>query len=223
MRKKEAKIITSIINNYNIGELSPMIELGSSTKYFRTVTKPHIDKYLHLPMKKKGVRIITTDLKDADGVDISGNIYDTDVQESILSLSPKSLMCCNILEHVEDRIKFSSICSMLLPKDGLLIVTVPYSFPYHADPIDTLYRPTPSEIHELFPDFNIEHESIIEDNTYWHQLKEKGIIFSLVFIMLRIIKNSIWIYDYKKYKKTNNWVLWLWKTIKISFIVLRKK
>ena len=31
-----------------------------------------------------------------------------------------------------------------------LIVTVPFSYPYHRDPIDTMYRPSPSELSQLF-------------------------------------------------------------------------
>ena len=110
----------------------------------------------------------------------------------------------------------------ILKKNGILIITVPYSFPYHADPIDTLYRPTPSEIHCLFPDFDMEYTEIIEDCTYWVQLKKKGIMKAVVFITARIIKNLIWIYNFEKYKKRNNWLLWLRKPLKVSFVVLRK-
>ena len=38
----------------------------------------------------------------------------------------------------------------LLPQGGLFFVTVPYSYHYHADPIDTMYRPSPEELASLF-------------------------------------------------------------------------
>ena len=41
-------------------------------------------------------------------------------------------------------------CLELLPKGGLLFVTVPFSYPHHRDPIDTMYRPSPGELARLF-------------------------------------------------------------------------
>jgi hypothetical protein len=35
-------------------------------------------------------------------------------------------------------------------KDGL-IITGPYNYPYHADPIDTMYRPSPKDLKKLLP------------------------------------------------------------------------
>ena len=31
-----------------------------------------------------------------------------------------------------------------------MFVIVPFSYPYHGDPIDTMYRPSPSELSDLF-------------------------------------------------------------------------
>jgi hypothetical protein len=40
-------------------------------------------------------------------------------------------------------------CLDLVAAGGLLFVTVPFSYPYHRDPIDTMYRPNPAELAEL--------------------------------------------------------------------------
>jgi len=37
-----------------------------------------------------------------------------------------------------------------LPADGYLVVSVPHSYPFHADPIDTLFRPAPDEVVTMF-------------------------------------------------------------------------
>jgi hypothetical protein len=37
-----------------------------------------------------------------------------------------------------------------LESGGLVFVTVPFSYPYHRDPIDTMYRPNPAELAALF-------------------------------------------------------------------------
>jgi hypothetical protein len=59
-------------------------------------------------------------------------------------LEPKALLCCNLLEHVLDPERLALHCLELLPRGGLLFVTVPFSYPYHRDPIDTMYRPDPT-------------------------------------------------------------------------------
>jgi hypothetical protein len=57
-----------------------------------------------------------------------------------------------VLEHVVDRPAFANAITALLPKGGRALVTVPNRFPYHPDPIDTNYRPTPEELRALFPE-----------------------------------------------------------------------
>ena len=37
-------------------------------------------------------------------------------------------------------------CLDLLPIGGLIFVTVPLSYPYHRDPIDTMFRPSLAEL-----------------------------------------------------------------------------
>ena len=59
-------------------------------------------------------------------------------------------MCCNLLEHVTQPERLARHCLDILPCGGLAFVTVPFSYPYHRDPIDTLYRPDPAELSELF-------------------------------------------------------------------------
>jgi len=60
------------------------------------------------------------------------------------------VLCCNILEHVQDARGFADIVSRLVPADGYLVVSVPHSYPFHADPIDTLFRPAPDEVVTMF-------------------------------------------------------------------------
>jgi len=66
------------------------------------------------------------------------------------ALHPGALLCCNLLEHVTEPDRLACHCLDLLRPGGLVFVTVPFSYPYHRDPIDTMYRPSPSELCELF-------------------------------------------------------------------------
>lgn len=57
---------------------------------------------------------------------------------------------------------------------GCIVVTVPNSYPYHPDPIDTYYRPTPKQVADLFDGFELTEYQILEDTTYLQDLiKEK--------------------------------------------------
>src|SRR5579862_354258 len=49
------------------GRVSPLLNLGSSTGHFRTVTKPHIEAGLFAPLRRSGIAIVHSDLKQADG------------------------------------------------------------------------------------------------------------------------------------------------------------
>src|SRR5205085_4736707 len=53
--------------------------------------------------------------------------------------------------HVTDRQIVCAAIWSLLPPGGFLILTVPYRFPYHEDPIDTMFRPSVEELAQLFP------------------------------------------------------------------------
>jgi 2-polyprenyl-3-methyl-5-hydroxy-6-metoxy-1,4-benzoquinol methylase len=86
------------------------------------------------------------------------------------AVEAKALLCFNVLEHLEDRERFASACASLLPHGGLIAISVPYSFPYHPDPIDTLFRPKPAEVAELFPAFRLSASGIVECESFGTQL-----------------------------------------------------
>src|SRR5581483_3183181 len=58
---------------------------------------------------------------------------------------------------------------------ALPILTVPRSYPYHADPIDTGFRPSPSEHAALLPGFTLVHREVIDDETYARELFGHGL------------------------------------------------
>ena len=49
----------------------------------------------------------------------------------------RCVLLSNLLEHVQDREKLASSCEEIVGTGGLILATVPSSYPYHADPIDT--------------------------------------------------------------------------------------
>jgi SAM-dependent methyltransferase len=130
--------------------VSPLLNLGSSTRAFREEAKPHIQRELFGPLEAAGVEIVHSDLKPADGVDLAGDILDPAVARNLKSRGFKCVLCANLLEHVRDRAAVAAACEEIVGPGGLILATVPSSFPFHADPVDTFYRPAPPALAGLF-------------------------------------------------------------------------
>ncbi len=221
MREQEAVRIREILEDPEFGNIRTIVELGSSDAFFRETSQPHIDANIHGPLKARGVRLVTTDLKDGNGIDIDGDIYDPAVQAKLMALKPDVILCCNILEHLTDRASFAKACDQLLPKGRFLLVTVPYSYPYHLDPIDTMFRPSPDEIAALFPGYRIVRGEIFEAGNFGSDMRRKG--SSLIRQFLRTLVRSISPWEGVQAVKAR-WHRWLWlnRPYKISLVLLQK-
>ena len=130
--------------------ISPLLNLGSSTREFREVAKPHIQRALFGPLAAAGVAVVHSDLKQADGVDVAGDILDPAVLRGLKARGFRCILAANLLEHVRDRAAVAAACEEIVGPGGLILATVPSSFPYHADPIDSGFRPAPGELAALF-------------------------------------------------------------------------
>jgi len=130
--------------------LSPLLNLGSSSAVVRKAIQPWIDAEVFCPLRGRGVETLHVDMRELPGVDVRADLTDASDVERLSALRPNALLCCNLLEHVLEPKQLARHCLDLLPRGGLVFVTVPFSYPYHRDPIDTLYRPSPAELSELF-------------------------------------------------------------------------
>ena len=108
-------------------------------------------RHLFAPLQRRGVEIVHLDCRDGDGIDICADLLDAEGYARAAARRYRALLCCNILEHVRDPGEFAWRCVELVMPGGIIVVTVPRSYPRHGDPIDTLYRPTPEEAAALFP------------------------------------------------------------------------
>ena len=130
--------------------LSPLLNLGSSSAVVREAVQPWIDDEVFCPLRTRGVETVHVDMRELPGVDVQADLTDAIEVERLSTLRPNALLCCNLLEHVLEPKQLARHCLDLLPVGGLVFVTVPFSYPYHRDPIDTMYRPSPSELSQLF-------------------------------------------------------------------------
>ncbi|WP_321326647.1 hypothetical protein [uncultured Parasphingorhabdus sp.] len=222
MRLIESRWLQEHLAEMDVAELSPLLEIGSSSLAFRTIAKPHIEQFVHAPLRERGVRIVTTDLRDAEGVEIVGDIFDPDVCAKLQDVQAKSLLLCNLLEHLVDPAAFADACKSFVRPGGYIIVTVPYDYPYHLDPIDTMFRPSPEEIHALFPGTRIVDSEILVDGGRWSDLRRTRTSFqSLKSIAGDIARMVTFRGGIKRTRSRASGLSYLVKNYKISAIILR--
>lgn len=154
--------------------VSPLLNLGSSTRAFRETTKPHVHQELFGPLAAAGVKTFHSDLKQAEGVDLAGDILDPAVRADLKARGFKCLLCSNLLEHVGDRAAVAAACEEIVGPGGLILATVPSSRPYHADPIDTGFRPAPAELAAVFAGSETLLAEELTGRTYAEDMKTRG-------------------------------------------------
>ena len=150
MFEAEARWLCAALDRLAPERLSPLLNLGSSSATFREQTQPWTEQQLFRPLRARGVEIVHVDMRDASGIDVRADLTDPVDLPRLHALGARALLCCNLLEHVNLPERVARHCLEILPKGGLAFVTVPFSYPYHRDPIDTMFRPSPAELGTLF-------------------------------------------------------------------------
>jgi len=150
MFEAEARWLLGALEGFPPERLSPLLNLGSSYAAFRESVQPWIENELLRPLRRHGVELVHVDLRNLPGVDFRADLTNPLDIARLRALRPKALLCCNLLEHVSDPQLLARHCLEMLPPGGVVFVTVPFSYPHHRDPIDTMYRPSPAELETLF-------------------------------------------------------------------------
>lgn len=164
----ESKWLGARIDGLPGEEIAPIINLGSSTGHYRTVEQPHIDEHIFAPCRSRGLTVYHVDVKASPGVDIVGDVLDATFVQTLAARRPRSVIISNLLEHVVDPHSLGKASLKLLPPGGYLFVSGPKDYPYHADPIDTMFRPSISELHDLFPGTRLVDSAIIDSGNWRH-------------------------------------------------------
>ena len=218
MFREEAKWLANIIYSLNPNSVFPMLNIGSSNKKFREQEQPWIDELLFKPARTKGYSVIHTDIKNDIGVDLVGDLCSLDFLKKLSEMNIQSVICSNLLEHINNREEISKIISSIVPKNGYLFVTVPYKYPYHCDPIDTMFRPNIQELSSLFPDFKIVNGEILPGGYLVKSTTTTPILYTLAMLIRLILP----IYQPLRWLDSLKYALWLFKDISVSCVVLEK-
>lgn len=218
MRIEEAEWIARSLERFTTAELDPLLEIGSSTRTYRTIQRPYIEALVHRPLRERGVRIVCTDIKPDDGVDISGDIYDPVTLENLRAVRARAVMCSNILQHVSDPRDFARRCGEVLEPGGLMLISMPQSYPYHVDPIDNGFRADPKTLASLFPEYEVCAAASVSSMTFGQELARKGPRGALK----TMVKALAPFHGMARWKARAHRFLWLWRPYRISVVILRK-
>lgn len=216
MFAREAAWIAEALSEADARSLNPLLNVGASTRKFRTEDQPWIQQALIAPLEARGVRFVHLDLKEAEGVDIAADIMSDEGFQRAKAVGGRALLLCNILEHVLDPGALAQRAMALVEPGGLVVVTVPRSYPYHRDPIDTLFRPTPEEVATLFPGATIVKAAILPCGSYRDNVRARP------WILLRsVLRFPFPFLGWEKWKRSVGKLYWLFRPYLTTCVVLR--
>jgi hypothetical protein len=218
MRTQEAAWIGERLRA--LGNVRVVLNLGSGTRHFRVVSKPYIDRDIFDPLVKRGARVVHADLKSGEGIDVGGDVFDPAVQRKLCELGADAVLACNIMEHLprDLRARFPSVLDSLIAPGGVLVITVPYSYPYHADPIDTLYRPSPQELAACFPAYEVLEARTLASESYGDEFVAGG-----PWRMARKLVRLLVPLPPKRWLSHAHRMLWMFRPYRLSAVLLRKR
>lgn len=216
----EAKAIADILERHGSAlRNSKVLDVGSSTGKYRE-QKPHL-AHLHEVIVAGGGAYIGLDMKDALGVDLVGDITAPATLAAIKEIAPKVILLNNILEHLEDPWAVLRSVWGAVPKNGMLVVSVPLSFPYHPDPIDTMFRPRPAEIIKALGARTVIVDTVLEDHSLWSKWNRQGLgylAYRLARSLAKLVLKSPLDYRYLFYSDFR----WLFKRLSVSLVAVEK-
>jgi len=188
----EARWFSRQIAELDSATVYPMCNLGSGTAEFREQVQPWIDRYLFAPARQRRQAVVHVDIQDASGVDLTGDLEDEAFLAKLAGMNFRSVFCSNLLEHVHDPKRMAARILQIVPPGGYLFVSVPRRFPYHADPIDTMFRPDPEELVGLFPGAKIERKAIVNGGTMLHYVAHRARRPRMLWMSIVRRVSSIW-------------------------------
>lgn len=217
MFQAEAEWLQNLLHLQRAEDLSPLINIGSSTREFREQQQPWTERCIFAPLKGRGVRVLHLDKRDGDGIDIRADILSRSELPRLKALKPKTLLCCNILEHVPDPAALAKACMEIVGPGGLIFVTVPFSYPHHRDPIDTMYRPSPEQLAALFrPAVMLNGEIIDTGESWWNEVRKRP------WILLRpVFRLPFPFIDFAGWKRSMRRTYWLGHPYRVTAALFR--
>lgn len=163
---QEALWFARALADMDADSMYPMLNTGSHTEEYRRQHQPWIDRYVFGPLRARNRVVKHLDIRSGAGVDIVGDLTDPTFLKQLAAMEFRSVFCANLLEHVVNRQEIAAIIVSVVPVRGYIFVSCPFKFPYHADPIDTMFRPGVAELAALFPGTAVRRGAIVDCGSF---------------------------------------------------------
>lgn len=206
---EEAQWLGDQLRALDPARVFPLLDVGSSTAEFRTSDQPWIDRLIFAPARAANRPVLHMDVKPAPGVDIVADLNDERAIDALAARRFKSVLCSNLLEHVRDPGGLARRLVHLVPEQGgYLFISGPYRYPYHPDPIDTRFRPTPEELAAIFPGTRIDQRAIVRNGTYFDEFRRTPASLPrlLVRLLLPFYKPASWRREWTRFIHHAPWM-----------------
>jgi hypothetical protein len=220
MRPEEADLLARWVSELRLAPGSVCLNIGSSTKAFREHDQPHVAERFIRPLERQGMRFVHCDMKAADGVDEVGDVFDPEYRQRLRGYDAALLVCSNLLEHLTEPQRFATACADLVGEGGYGLFSVPLSYPYHPDPIDTRLRLTAAKLAAMMPDWAVVRSAEIEAGNYWRDLRESGSPLST--LVRQIGRVMMPFYRPSRWRENASRLSWLFRTYRLSLVLLKK-
>ncbi len=163
---QEAQWFAEAMADMDAVSIFPMLNIGSHTEEYRRQHQPWIDRYIFAPLRQHNRVVKHLDIRSGAGVDIVGDLTDRSFLKELGAMEFRSVFSANLLEHVVNRHEIAAVITSVVPVGGYIFVSCPLKFPFHADPIDTMFRPDMGELAAMFPGTAIERGGIVDCGSF---------------------------------------------------------
>ena len=222
MLVREAKWFARQIRELGDDALFPMVNVGSHTEQFRAHEQPWIDRHIYAPIRARGRKVVHLDIKAAPGVDLIGDLTDPDFLAEVETMQFRGAFCANLMEHVPNRAEIGRAVVGAVQPGGYLLVSCPNVFPYHPDPIDTMFRPGVAEMAELFPGTTVVRGEKLACGTLATYLFARFASDPLALGRMLTRRKAQTVKQTEQGLSARQWVPWLWRTFYQTCVVLKK-
>jgi SAM-dependent methyltransferase len=213
----ESEWLKSAIQSLDLPPGTKVLNFGSQ-KISVLRYQGYIDENIYRPVTRKQWELFNFDLFPGEGVDISGDIMDDDVLAALVQREFGAIFAFNVLEHLTDHASICSRIEQLLSKGGYLLVSVPFKYPIHNDPIDNRFRPTPDQVIQLFPSCTVVQSSTVKDASFWFYLQRNSRV--AVKFILRLLTPF---YKFSNWKTQVALLPYLSRKFQVTVVVLKKR
>jgi hypothetical protein len=120
-----------------------------------------------------------------------------------------------MLEHVPSASRMADRLTALLPPGGVLVVTVPNSYPYHPDPIDNRLRPNVEQLSGMFRPLQLLDGAIIQGTT-----EAQAFLRSPLLLPRRVLRSLLPFPRFAQWLSALDRWRWLFRHYRVTCVVL---